>query len=100
MALPTDAITKYRLQYDRQLLEQAEILAQSFRQDKWETYQDATTYKGGQGHAPEASPNYPTSGVLTDNQRKLRVVGVLLGVSFTTNYATTRTAIQTAVGNL
>lgn len=91
MALPADAINKYKLQYDRQMIELAEVVVRTMRPDIWETYTFNSTPAGlTYGHSRDGE-GLPTT------LRKLRIIGCLLGVSWATNDATTEGSIVTAV---
>lgn len=91
MALPADAINKYRLQFDRQMVEYMEPVARTLRPDIWESYTFNSTPAGlTYGHSRDGEG-------LTTSLRKLRILGCLLGVSWATNDATTEAAIVTAV---
>ena len=95
MALPADAITKYKVQYDREFIVQGEVLARKLRPDIWETYAFTSPAGITYGHSRETFTK--TSGELSDNQRKLRIIGCLLGVSWATSDANTEGLIVTAV---
>jgi hypothetical protein len=100
MALPTDAISKYHEQDARAIILEAETLCRTLRQDIWDGYvfESPSTVRYGRAIDPE---NLETIGgttpELTLGKRKMRILGCLLGVSYTTNDATTEAAIVTAV---
>lgn len=91
MALPADAINKYKVQFDRQMVEYLEPVVRNLRPDIWETYTYSTAPAGlTYGHSRDGEG-------LSTNARKLRILGCFMGVNYTTNDATTEAAIVTAV---
>lgn len=86
MALPTDAINKYKVQYLAGLLDACDDACRVITPHLWEGY-----FAAQYGHSPEHN------GRLTAGQRKLRVLGCILNVPYDTNDATTEAAIVTAV---
>lgn len=96
MPTPNDLMTRYRTQFDKDLIIYVENEVRTLRPDLWETF-TGTPYTGGLGRSKEANLwNYEGQG-LTVAQRKLRVVAILLGVPFNTSYAQTKTDVGTAV---
>lgn len=85
MALPADAINKYRIQYSAGLLDDVENACRLHRPDIYQTYFGTMQY----GHSPETGN--------TVALRQLRVLGCLMGVSWATSNAATEAAIVTAV---
>ena len=98
MALPADAINKYKVQYDRALIEQAEVICRTMKQHIWETYVFTSPAGLTYGHSRETFTK--TTGELSDGQRKLRIIGCLLDVSWAVSDANTESLIATAVGAL
>lgn len=86
MALPADAINKYKVQYLRAVLDECDDVCRVIVPHLWEGY-----FTANYGHSPE----HP--GRLTDGQRKLRILGCVLNVPYNTNDATTEGDIVTAV---
>lgn len=95
MALPADAINKYKVQFDRQLIEQMEVEVRTMKPHIWETYVFTSPAGLTNGHSRETFGN--SSGELSANQRKLRIIGCLLDVSWATSDANTEGLIVTAV---
>lgn len=95
MALPADAINKYKVQYDRAMIRELEKQARKHKPHIWETYAFTSPAGLTYGHSRETFGK--TSGELSDNQRKLRIIGCLLDVSWATSDANTEGLIVTAV---
>lgn len=84
-----------RTQFDRELLIQAERICRTMKPHIWETYAFTSPAGLTSGHSRETYTF--TSGELSANQRKLRVIGCLLDVSWATSDANTESLIVTAV---
>lgn len=95
MALPTDAINKYKTQYDRALVEYMEQEVRTMKPHIWETYAFTTPAGLQYGHSRETFGS--TSGELSSSQRKLRIIGCLLDVAWATSDTNTESLIVTAV---
>lgn len=113
MAMPGDAIAKYNAHQNMQLLLEVEDACRKYRPDLWQAYFPTLARYG---HAPDVDAEIePVSGALvagtiddrgrnvyslTRGQRIARCMGILANVTYTTNDATTRANIATALGLL
>lgn len=94
MALPTDSITRTRYQESDALLQKTENLMRQMKPNIWESYAFSSGLTYGHSRDPGTRE---TIAPLTIGQRRLRVVGCLLDIPWTTSDANTESLIVTAV---
>lgn len=97
MALPTDSLTRTRAHESDDALQKAENLMRKVKPNIWESYAFASglTYGHSRDQGTRASIAPTTTG-----QRKMRVIGCLLDIPWSTSDANTESLIVTAVQGL
>lgn len=97
MALPADRLANVLSQdLNDKLIKDLESYAKKVNHKVYFTY----PYTAEDGAVAGTIALDPYGSTTSNNRRKLRILGCLLNVNWTTDYNTTRAAIQTAVGTL